>query len=112
MTGAGAGQQAAVCLAVEESLGWVASSGVEAVQAGAALRRVVRWASWRLLGWDVATIAALVLLWWLASNACWWDAGVNGAMQLHKAQLEVDVATIQANHDDRVKAGMLEHCEP
>ena len=127
------GTQAAVRLAVEESLGRAAGIGVEAVQAAArpllgrldrvadgagqaeaALRRVVLWASWRLLGWGVASIAALVLLWWLASSAVlWWDAGAIGSAQVQKAQLEAEIAGLKANQDEWVKAGMLgklEHC--
>ena len=129
------GTQAAVRLAVEESLGRAASIGVEAVQAAArpllgrldqvadgaaqaeaALRRVVLWASWRLLGWGVAAIAALVLLWWLASSAVlWWDAGVIGRAQLQKAHLEAEIANLKASQDEWQKAGMLgklAHCDP
>ena len=129
------GTQAAVRQAVEESLGRAADIGVEAVQAvarpllgrldqvadgaaqaEAALRRVVLWASWRLLGWGVAAIAALVLLWWLASSAVlWWDAGMIGRAQLQKAQLEAEITDLKASRDEWQKAGMLgklEHCGP
>lgn len=127
--------QTAVRIAVEGSLERATSAGVQAVQAAAqpllgrldkvadgagqaevALRRVVLWASWRLLGWGVAAIASLVLLWWLASSAVlWWDAGAIGTAQLHKAQLEAEVAQLQATRDGWVKAGMLgrlERCNP
>ena len=129
------GTQAAVHRAVEESLGRAAGIGVEAVQAAArpllgrldqvadgaaqaeaALRRVVLWASWRLLGWGVAAIAALVLLWWLASSAVlWWDAGMIGRAQLQKAHLEAEIADLKASRDEWQKAGMLgklAHCDP
>ena len=77
-------------------------------QAEAALRGVVLWASWRLLAWIVASVAALVLLGWLASSALlWWDTHEIGLAQTQKAQLQVDIAALQANHDDWVKSGML-----
>jgi hypothetical protein len=129
------GARAAVRSAVTESLAGAATQGVAAVevatrpllgqlagvtqragQAEAALRRVVLWASWRLLGWSVAAVSALGLLWWLASSAVlWWDAGAIGTMQVRKAQLEADVAALQATHDDWVQAGMLgklTYCDP
>ena len=113
--------------AVEESMARAAGIGVEAVQAAArpllgrldrvaegagqaeaALRRVVLWASLHLLGWGVATIAALAVLWWLASSAVlWWDAGAIGAAQVQKAQLEAEIAQLLATRDGWVKAGML-----
>ncbi len=87
-----------------------------AEQAQAALRRVVLWASWRLLGWVVGAVAGLVLLGWLASAAVlWWDTGAIEAAQLEKmrlqsevAELKGQVAEMQANHEGWVKAGMLE----
>ena len=89
-------------------LGRLEQVGTSADQAEATLRRVVLWASWRLLGWGVAGIAALALLWWLASSAVlWWDAGAIGAAQEQKAELEAQVAELKASHDEWVKAGML-----
>ncbi len=88
----------------------------EAGQAEAALRQVVLWASWRLLGWVMAGVAGLVLLGWLASTlVLWWDTGTIAAAQAQKAQLQAEVTEMQANHDGWVKAGMLgklEHCNP
>jgi hypothetical protein len=131
----GDGMRMAVQSAITESLAAAATQGVEAVQmatrpllgklagvtestgrAEAALREVVLWASWRLLGWIVAVVAALVLLGWLASSAVlWWDISAIGAAQVKKAQLQVDVAALQASHDSWVQAGMLgklEWCGP
>ncbi|HQT90041.1 MAG TPA: hypothetical protein PK677_16125 [Acidiphilium sp.] len=114
------GMKLVVHSAVSESLAGAASEGTEAVgeatepllgkladvtksagDADVALRRVVQWASWRLLGWIVALIAALVLLGWLSSTALmWWDTGrIN--------RLQDQIATLQANHRIWVKAGML-----
>ncbi|TLU70663.1 hypothetical protein [Lichenicoccus roseus] len=121
------GARAAVRSAVEDSMARAAGMGVEAVQAAAvpllgrldrvadgagqaeaALRRVVLWASWRLLGWGVAGIAALAVLWWLASSAVlWWDAGAIGSAQVQKAQLEAEIAQLLATRDGWRKAGML-----
>jgi hypothetical protein len=72
-----------------------------AVQAEAALRQVVSWASWRLLGWIMALIVALVLFGWLSSTALvWWDTGTI-------SNLQDEITQLQANHDAWVKAGML-----
>jgi len=129
------GTRAAVRSAVTESLSGAASEGVEAVQAAtqpllgklagvmeragqaeAALRGVVLWASWRLLGWMVAVVAALVLVGWLASTVVlWWDTGAIAAAQARKAALAAEVAQMQVNRDEWAKAGMLgklERCGP
>jgi hypothetical protein len=119
-----AGTHAAVSLAVAEGFAGAAEKGVEAVQiatrpllgklegvstsaasAEAALRRVVSWASWRLLGWIMMLIVALVLLGWLTGNALiWWDTGT-------VTQLQGEISDLQANHDSWVKAGMLDRLE-
>jgi hypothetical protein len=120
----GAGTHAAVSLAVAEGFAGAAGKGVEAVQvatqpllsklagmtasaanAETALRRVVSWASWRLLGWIMMLIVALVMLGWLTSNALvWWDTGTI-------TQLQSEISELQANHDSWVKAGMLDRLE-
>ena len=95
VAGLQAGMQGAVRAAVAESLAGAATEGVAAVQAAtgpllsrlsgvtaqareadAALRGVVAWASWRLLGWLVAVGAAMVVLGWLmSSGVLWWTQG-------------------------------------
>ena len=119
-----AGTHATVSLAVAEGFAGAAGKGVEAVQvatqpllgkledvtasavrAEAALRRVVLWASWRLLGWIMALIVTLVLLGWLTGNALvWWDTGTI-------TQLQGEISALQANNDSWVKAGMLDRLE-
>ena len=114
------GTRKAVHSAVLESLAGAAGEGVKAVRtatqpllgeldkvatgaarAETALRRVVQWASWRLLGWIMALIAALVLFGWLSSTALvWWDSGRIDTLQ-------DQIARLQANHRTWVKAGML-----
>ena len=124
----GQGTRQAVQLAVAEGFAGAADQGVEAVRvatrpllgrledvtqsaasAEAALRRVVQWASWRLLGWIMALIAALVLLGWLSSTALiWWDTGTIN-------KLQDQITELRANHDAWVKAGMLgklTYCDP
>lgn len=116
----GQGTRQAVDLAVAEGFAGAAGKGVEAVQiatrpllgrlvgvtegaerAETALRRVVSWASWRLLGWIMALMVALVLLGWLTGNAVvWWDTGTIN-------NLQDEIAELRANHDALVKAGML-----
>ena len=121
------GTQGAVRAAVADSLAGAATEGVAAVraatgplldrlegvaeqagQADAALRGVVAWTSWRLLGWTLAAVAGLVLLGWLASTAVlWWDTGAIGAARVEKRQLQMEVAEMQANRDEWAKAGFL-----
>lgn len=124
----GQGTRQAVHLAVAESFAGAASEGVEAVRvatqpllgelvgvtqsaasAEAALRRVVSWASWRLLGWIMALITALVLLGWLSTTALvWWDSG-------RVEKLQDEITALRANHEAWVKAGMLSkltYCDP
>lgn len=137
-----AGARAGVQLAVTESLssvgpmltakvdgatqameGAVSGAASTAHQAQAAMREVVEWASWHLLGWIVSVLLGLVLVGWLASTAVlWWDTGTIAAAQLEKAQLQREVAELQrqvaemqVNRDGWVKAGMLEklqRCDP
>ena len=116
MHGAAETGAAALKAATGPLLGRLEQVGTSAGQAEATLRRLVLWASWRLLGWVVAGIAGLALLWWLASSAVlWWDAGAIGQAQEQKAELAAQVAQLQATQDAWVKAGMLgkiEHCGP
>jgi len=102
--------------ATQPLLGRLASVTQDAGQAEAAMREVVLWASWRLLGWIMAAAAGLVLLGWLASTAVlWWDTGTIAAAQERKAELQAEVAQMQATHDAWVNAGMLgklERCGP
>ncbi len=130
-----AGAQAAVRLAVTESLssvgpaiaakaedatqslvGAVSGAASTAHEARAAMQEVVLWASWRLLGWIVAALVALVLVGWLTSAAVlWWDRGTIAAATLEKAQLQTEVAELKANYDGWVKAGVQEkviRCNP
>ncbi len=129
------GARAAVRAAVADSLAGAATEGVAAVQAAtrplldrvagvtaeagraeAALRGVVLWASWRLLGWIVAVGAATVLLGWLmSSGVLWWNTSAIGAAQERKAELQAEVAEMQANYNSWVKTGVLEkviRCNP
>ncbi len=116
LAGAATEGVAAVQAATKPLLGRLAGVTAEAGQAEAALRQVVLWASWRLLGWVMAAVAGLVLLGWLASTlVLWWDMGTIAAAQVQKAQLQAEMAEMQANHDGWVKAGMLgklERCGP
>ncbi len=129
------GTQGAVRAAVADSLAGAATEGVAAVQAAtgpllsrlagvaeqagqadAALRGVVAWASWRLLGWVVAAVASLVLVGWLASGlVLWWDMGAIAATRTEKRQLQAGVVEMQARWDDWAKMGVLgkmERCGP
>jgi hypothetical protein len=122
-----AGTRAAVRETVQEGFAGAGNEGVEAVrlatrpllsrlegvaqsaaQAERALREVVLWASWRLLAWVVGLVAALLLLGWLANVALLaWDTSAIGTAELRKAQLQAEIASLQANRDGWVKSGML-----
>ena len=127
VAGLQAGTQGAVRAAVADSLARAATEGVAAVQAAtgpllsrlaevgqqareadAALRGVVAWASWRLLGWMAGAVAGLVLGGWLATAlVLWWDTGAIAAARAEKARLQAEVAEMQANRDEWAKAGLL-----
>lgn len=96
--------------------GAVSGAASVAHQAQAAMREVVLWASWRLLGWIVGLGLTLVLVGWLASTAVlWWDTETIATVQLEKAQLQTEVAQLRANYDGWVKAGVQEkviRCNP
>ncbi len=102
--------------ATQSLVGAVSEAASTAHQATAAMREVVLWASWRLLGWIVALLVGLVLVGWLASTAVlWWDRGTIAAAALEKAQLQSEVAELRANYDGWVKAGVQEkvmRCNP
>ncbi len=102
--------------AAEPLLDMLTDVSLEAKQAEAALRGVVQWASWRLLGWGLASIGGLALLWWLAVCAVlWWDTSAIGAAQQQKMQLEAEIAELKANHEGWIRAGVigkLEQCGP
>ncbi len=123
--------------AVTDSLAAAATDGVQAVQtateplldrlegvaatagrAEATLRRVVLWASWRLLGWVMAGMAVLVLVlltWLISTVTLWWDGDAIASAQARKAKLEAEVAELRANYEALALAGMLgklERCGP
>lgn len=116
MTGAAETGAQAVRAATEPLLGTLTGVSTQATQAEAALRGVVQWAGWRLLVWGLATTAGLAVLCWLASAAVlWWDTSAIGTAQLHKAQLQAEIAELQASRDAWAKAGLLgklEQCGP
>lgn len=106
----------AVETATAPLLGRLEGVAATAGRAEAALRRVVLWASWRLLGWAMAGMAVLVLLIWLSSTVTlWWATDAIASAQARRAELEAEVAEMRANRDAWAKAGMLgklERCDP
>lgn len=122
----GLGLRAEVRSAVTAGLAAAAVEGVQAVEtatapllgrlegvsatagrAEAALRRVVLWASWRLLGWMVAAGMATALAGWLTSSGVlWWDAGAIAEARAEKARLQAEVAELKANYDGWAKLGV------
>ncbi len=106
----------AVKTATEPLLGKLEGVAATAGRAEATLRRVVMWASWRLLGWAMAGVAVLALLIWLSSTVTlWWDTSAIASAQAHKAQLQAEVAELQAAYDGWVKVGVQQkviRCNP
>ena len=97
----------AVQTATAPLLGELAAVTERAGRADAALRRVVLWASWRLLGWIAAVGAMTALLGWLTSSGVlWWDAGTIADARARKAELQAEVAELQANYDGWMKVGV------
>ena len=97
----------AVETATAPLLGRLEGVAATAGRAEAALRRVVLWASWRLLGW-IATVGAMTALlgWLTGSGVLWWDAGTIAEARAKKAQLQAEVAELQASYDGWVKVGV------
>jgi hypothetical protein len=107
---------AAVRTETQPLLGQLGTVTEGATQAEAALKRLVQWASGRVLGRLVAAIGLVIVLGWVANMVVLWrDAGTIGQLQAQKAQLEVAVAELQARHEDWIRQGMLgkmERCGP
>ena len=87
-------------------------------QAGAveaALRRVVGWATWRLLRQGVLAVAGLAGVLWLAqASAWWWGWRALEEVRAQKAMVEVEVTALaaqrdelRANRDALVRDGLL-----
>ncbi len=67
---------------------------------------MVAWTSWRLLGWLVAAVAALVG--WLANELMlWWDMRAVAAARPEKWRLQMEVAEMQGRWDDWAKRGIV-----
>ena len=107
---------AAVQTAAEPFLSRLGEVTKEAEQARTALQSVVRWASWRLLGWGAAAVATLLLLLWLAgSSVIWWDTQAIAGYRAQKAVLEGEISDLQARRDEWIAAGLLgrlDRCGP
>lgn len=100
---AGAGQVAAEAVGTAALPVLARLDGV-AAQAGAAeasLRRVVEWASWRLLGRGVLVVAVLAGLLWLAHlSVWWWTARDVSLAQARKALLGAEIVGLQQQRDE------------
>ncbi len=116
LTGAATEGAAAVQAATGPLLSRLAGVAEQAGQADAALRGVVAWASWRLLGWMAAAVALLVLGGRLATTlVLWWDTGAIGAARVERRQLQLEIAELRASGDEWAKTGALaklERCGP
>lgn len=106
----------AVGVATKPLLKDLAAVTTATTAAEAALRRVVKWASWRLLGWVMGLIIALLAVGWACSTAVlWWDDGAISQAQQKKTQLQQEITGLRANYDGWVQLGMLDkitRCNP
>ena len=87
-----------------------------AATADAALRNVIKWASWRLLGLVAGVLVVLGVFGWLASAGVqWWDTKTIAQDLTEKDQLQQEIANLQANQAAWVQAGMqdqIQRCSP
>ncbi len=100
---AGAGQVAAgaVEAAAQPVLARLDGVAAQAGAAEASLRRVVEWASWRLLGRGILVVVALAGLLWLAHLSVWWWTSRDVSLaQARKAVLEAEIVGLQQKRDD------------
>ena len=116
LAGAAVEGATAVRVATTPLLDRVAGVMAEAGQAEAALRRVVSWASWGMLGRGALVLALLAGLAWGAQlSVWWWTSWDTSVLQARKALLQAEVDEMQANREEWAKAGMLgklERCGP
>ena len=108
LAGAGTTATAAVQRAAQPLLDGLAGVAAQVGAVEAALRRVVGWATWRLLGQGVLAVAGLVGVLWLAqASAWWWGWRALEEVRTETAALEAEVAGLRANRDALVREGML-----
>ena len=108
LAGAGSTATAAVQRAAQPLLDGLAGVAAQAGAVEAALRRVVGWATWRLLGQGVLAVAGLAGVLWLAQGAAsWWGWRALEEVRAQKAVVEAEVAELRANRDALVREGML-----
>ncbi|WP_420608369.1 hypothetical protein [Novosphingopyxis sp.] len=118
---AGAGETATTAVEAAARPLLESLSGVTA-QAGAveaSLRRVVGWATWRLLGRGLLVVVGLAGLLWLAQGmAWWWDQRALEGVRAQTARLEAQVAelkgkrdALEANRDELEQSGLLAKIE-
>ena len=108
LAGAGATAAEAVQAAAQPMLERLSGVAASAAAVEASLRRVVDWASWRLLGRGAALVAGLAGLLWLAHlSAWWWTERELRLTQAQRALLQSEIAGLEANRDALVQAGAL-----
>ena len=115
LAGAGTTATAAVQRAAQPLLDGLAGVAAQAGAVEATLRRVVGWATWRLLGQGVLVVACLAGLLWLAqASGWWWDWRALEEVRAQKAMVEVEVTALaaqrdelRANRDALVREGLL-----
>ena len=123
LAGAGALAVTAVEAAAQPMLTQLSEVAAQAGAVEASLRRVVAWASWRLLGRGVAVVALLAGLLWLADLSVWWwtERDMDRARSERMA-LQTEISVLRGIRDELaaqrtrlVQEGMLAQigrCDP
>lgn len=102
----------AVRKAAQPLITQLAGVAASAGEAEAALRRVILWASWRVLAWITGLIVVLTVVGWLITHGLiWWDTGTVTQLQGEISDLQNQIAKLEDNRNTWVKAGMLDKLE-
>ena len=100
LAGAGETATAAVATAAKPLLDGLSGVAAQAGAVEASLRRVVGWATWRLLGRGLLAVAGLAGLLWLAQGtAWWWERRALAMVRAETALLEAQVAGLKGERD-------------
>lgn len=105
LAGAGRTATAAVAEASRPMLERLEGVAAQAGAVEASLKRIVAWASWRLLGWGVVVVGCLAGLLWLAHLSVWWWAERDiRLLQAQRSLLQSEIVGLE-NAKGELEAG-------